>query len=131
VGGRNPRSLTLDAGALIAVDRRDRRVNILIERAIERGGQIIVPAGALAQVRRSNLQVPLTLLLADPSVKVEVIDADLAQAAGILCGRRGTEDVIDATVALTGRRYDSIVLTSDVDDLRRLDPKLEIVAVST
>ena len=131
MGGRNPRSLTLDAGALIAVDRRDRQSNVLIERAIERGARIIVPAGALAQARRSRSQVPLTLLLADPAVTVEAIDADLAEAAGLLCGRRGTADVVDATVALTGRRYESIVLTSDFEDLRRLDPKLELVAIST
>jgi hypothetical protein len=43
--------------------------------------------------------------------------------------QRGTDDVIDASVALTGGRHRSIVLTSDPEDLRRLDPKLEVVGV--
>ena len=37
--------------------------------------------------------------------------------------------MIDATVALTGRRYGSIVLTGDREDLRRLDPGMEVVGV--
>ena len=50
----------------------------------------------------------------------------LAEAAGALCGRAGTSDVIDASVVLVARRERAPVITSDVGDLRRLDPKLEL-----
>jgi hypothetical protein len=130
MGGRDPRSLTLDAGALIAVEGADRRVGALLRRAFERGARVFVPAGALAQVwRRGPRQARLALLLEDPAVSVETLDEEMAKAAGELCGRRGADDVIDATVALTGRRYSSVVLTSDPEDLRRLDPGLEVVGV--
>jgi hypothetical protein len=42
------------------------------------------------------------------------------------CGRTATSDVIDASVVLTGRRERAIVVTSDVVDLRRLDPQLAV-----
>ncbi|MBI4316926.1 MAG: PIN domain nuclease [Chloroflexi bacterium] len=130
MGGRHPRSLTLDAGALIAVEHADRRVSTILRRATERGAQILIPAGALAQVwRRGSRQVRLALLLDDPDVTVEAIDAELAKACGELCGRRGTDDVVDASVVLTASRCNSIVLTSDIDHLRRLAPGLELVQV--
>ena len=50
--------VTLDAGALIALDRNDRRVVVLLARASETGARITVPATALAQaVRRPDQQV--------------------------------------------------------------------------
>ncbi|MBI2941497.1 MAG: PIN domain-containing protein [Chloroflexi bacterium] len=130
MGGRDPRSLTLDTGALIAVESADRWVGVILKRATERGAQIIVPAGALAQAwREGPREVRLALLLEDPAVAVAAIDAELARAAGELCCRRGADDVVDASVVVTGRRYHSTVLTSDRDDLRKLDPKLDLVVI--
>ena len=49
--------MTMDAGALIAVDRNDRRVLVLLARARETGSQVTVPATALAQaVRQKRLK---------------------------------------------------------------------------
>ena len=130
MGGRDPRPLTLDAGALIAVEAADRRVNVILRRATDRGAQIIIPVGALAQAwRDGSRQVRLALLLEDPAVTVEIIDAELAKAAGELCGQRCTGDIVDAWVVLTGRRHNSTVLTSDLNDLRKLDPRLDVVLI--
>ena len=52
-----------------------------------------------------------------------------ARAAGQLCGARGTSDVVDASVVLCARARKHAVVTSDVGDLRRLDPALPLVAV--
>jgi hypothetical protein len=57
------------------------------------------------------------------------MDEEMVKTAGELCGRRDTDDTINATVALTGRRHRSVVLTSDPTDLRRLDTGVEVVAV--
>ena len=43
--------VTLDAGGLIALDRNDRRVVILLARARETGARVTVPATALLTVR--------------------------------------------------------------------------------
>src|SRR3974377_2083835 len=50
--GRLMPGATLDAGALIALDRDDRRMVVLLARARETGAQVTVPAPALAQAIR-------------------------------------------------------------------------------
>ena len=44
--------VTLDAGGLIALDRNDRRVVVLLARARETGARVTIPATALAQAIR-------------------------------------------------------------------------------
>jgi len=46
--------VTLDAGALIAIDRGDGRMIALIQRVLDQGGSFHVPAGALAQAWRNG-----------------------------------------------------------------------------
>jgi len=54
----------------------------------------------------------------------------MAEAAGVLCGRRKTADVIDASVVLTARcEGAAVIVTSDVDDLQHLDPGAELFAI--
>lgn len=122
------KGLTLDAGALIAVERGDRYVSTVIPRARESGLEIVVPAGVLGQVwRDGRRQVRLVRLLLE--VEVEPLDERRARAAGSLCGKAGTRDVIDASVVLCARRRRHTVVTSDADDLLRLDPRLTIIEV--
>jgi hypothetical protein len=52
---------------------------------------------------------------------VVALDHVLAEAVGVLCGERKTSDVVDASVVLTARRENAPIVTSDIDDLRRLD----------
>jgi len=122
--------LTLDAGALIAFDRQDRAVVALIGAALKRGLPITIPAGILGQVwRDGRRQARLARLLASVLVTVEPLDDVAARAAGQLCGVTGTSDVIDASVALCAKRRAQSVVTSDPDDLRRLDPALRLIAI--
>jgi len=65
-------------------------------------------------------------LVKGPTTVVPSLDQVLAEAAGVLCGRTGTSDIIDASVVLVTRREDGVVITSDPDDLRRLDPGLPL-----
>ena len=60
---------------------------------------------------------------------IEALDGQLARMAGQLCGLTGTRDVIDASVVLCAHRRGHVVVTSDPEDLRRLDEtlKLEII----
>lgn len=122
--------VTLDAGALIAFERNDRRVVAMIARALELGLEVTIPAGVVGQVwRDGRRQVRLVRLLRSEKVEVEPLDDAKARAAGQLCGVTKTRDVIDASVALCAKTRDHSVMTSDVDELRRLDPTLRLIAV--
>lgn len=121
-------AVVLDAGALVAFERNDRRVRRLIELAIEHGRRLHVPAGVVGQVWRDGArQVRLVRLVSSDVLFVCPLDLAEARAAGALCGVTGTSDVIDASVALLARRHGASVVTSDPDDLRRLDPHLNLV----
>lgn len=122
--------LTLDTGALIALDRNERAVTELLASALKRNYEIVVPAGVVAQAwRDGRRQARLARLLGSDGVEIEPLDDRRARAAGQLCGVRRTHDVVDASVVLCARARKHRVVTSDPDDLRRLDPKLELIEV--
>ena len=122
--------ITFDAGALIAVDRNDRRVLVLIARAMESRMRITVPATALAQAIRTPVkQARLSRLIRQPVADVIPLDARHATAVGLLLAESGTSDIADAHVAVCARNAGQPVLTSDPGDLARLAPDLRIVAL--
>jgi hypothetical protein len=124
MGAKRPRPLILDAGALIAVDRADRRVIRLLELADD----IHVPAGALAQAWRNPArQLRLVRVVTSESIVFHPLDEVSACAAGQLCAATGTSDIVDASVVLVARIVDGVTVTSDSDDLRRLDPGIDLV----
>lgn len=124
------KGFTLDAGALIAFERNDRFVVHAVKRATAHPGGVAVPAGVLAQVWRDGTrQARLAALLGSEKVEIEVLDDLRAREAGQLCGATGTRDIVDASVVLCARDRDHIVLTSDPDDIRRLDASLAIEAI--
>lgn len=122
--------LTLDAGALIAIDRNERRIVALLARALAHRHDILVPAGVVGQVwRDGRRQARLARFLAAPQLAIEVLDDRRARAAGQLCGSRGTADVIDASVVLAARARGHRIVTSDPEDLRRLDSRCQLIRV--
>lgn len=122
--------LTLDAGALVAFERNDRRVVAMLARAHERGITLTVPASVVGQVWRDGArQARLARLLGSELLEVEPLDDQRARAAGQLCGVTKTSDVIDASVVLCAKARGHGVLTSDPHDLRRLDASLRYVTV--
>jgi hypothetical protein len=128
MGARRPRPVVLDAGALIAFERNDRKVRTLVELAVAHGGAVYTPGGVVAQVwRDGSRQVRLARLLGSGLVHVQALDREEAQATGSLCGKSCTRDVVDASVALLARRRAAAVVTSDPADLRRIDPTLDLV----
>jgi predicted nucleic acid-binding protein len=125
------RGLTLDTGALIALERKDARMTALLERMLAHPESIVhVPAGVVAQAfRDGSRQVRLARLLNGEQTRIVDFDRDIALAAGVLLGVRGTSDVVDASVVLCARVHRQSVITSDVEDLRRLDARVELHAV--
>jgi hypothetical protein len=126
VGARRTRPLVLDAGALIAIERGDDRVIGLLQT----GSAIHIPAGALAQAWRDPArQSRLARTVASEGSFIHPLDGDTAEAAGRLCAFAGTADVIDASVVQLARQLDAVVVTSDPQDLRQLDPRVRIAAI--
>lgn len=122
--------VTFDAGGLIALDRNDRRVLILVARATERGMRITIPATTLAQaIRNPARQSRLSRLIRQAGTDLIPLDGSDATAVGLLLARTGTADIVDAHVAICAQRARQAVVTSDADDLRRIAPELQLVVV--
>ena len=122
--------ITFDAGGLIALDRNDRRVIVLLARAIELGIRVTVPATALAQAMRSPArQSRLSRLLRQAATDLVALDGPDATAVGLLLARTATADIADAHVVICAQRAGQAVVTSDPGDIRRIDPELRVVAV--
>lgn len=125
------RGVTLDAGALIALERKDDRINALLKRVVEHpDASLNIPAGVLAQAfRDGSRQVRLVRLLKDSQTRVVNLDEDVARAVGVLLGARGASDVVDSSVVICARLNRQPVVTGDTEDLRRLDPTIELYAL--
>lgn len=115
----------LDTGALIALDRGDKRVIALLDRAAATGIPLVIPAGVVAQAWRDGTrQVRLARLLR----AVEVVDltVDLARTIGERISVCGHADVVDVSVATCAGRYGCTVITSDPSDIAKVDPSLTV-----
>lgn len=122
--------LTLDAGGLIALDRGDRKLLVLLGRAGEHGDRITVPATVLAQVLRSPArQARIVRLCRHPATDLVALDGPEASAVGLLLAESRTADIVDAHVVVCARRAHQAVLTSDPDDIARLAPDVVLVRV--
>ena len=122
--------LTLDAGALIAIERDRPAIRALLTLARREGAEIHVVPGALAQVWRGGpRQARLAQFFRSPDVSVPEFDEATARLVGELCGLTGHRDIVDVHVVLHARMHGHQVVTSDPDDLRRVDPRLPMVVV--
>lgn len=121
---------TFDADGLIALDRGDRRIIVLLARAAETQARVTIPASALAQaVRDPARQVRLGRLIRQPTTDVMPLDRVDATGVGRLLAASGTADIVDAHVVLCAKRTGQVVVTSDPDDLRTLDPDVGVITV--
>lgn len=110
----------LDAGALIALDRGDRDTWALLAEVARAGMRPVVPAPVIAQAWHGG---PRQARLARALSGTEQLATDgaLSLRAGVLLGRAGTNDVLDALVAIVAAdRPGWEVLTSDPDDIDHL-----------
>jgi predicted nucleic acid-binding protein len=127
--------LTLDTGALIALERTRKRIREIVAAARAGKDPITVPAVAVAEWWRGpDKSRPLIRAMFD----VEPLDEDLAKSAGqALASLRRGRDVdagvtIDAIVMASAARRGDVVFTSDVDDLERFSryfPSVRILSV--
>ena len=123
--------VTLDAGALVGLERHSARMIALLDLARLHRRPVHVPAPVVAQVwRGGSRSAPVARLLNAPDVTVVAFDDARARAVGLLLVASGTSDVVDAAVVVCAHEHaDDAVVTSDPEDLQRLDPTLRLAVL--
>ena len=115
----------MDAGALIALESGSPYMRELVRLAFADRVPLAVPAGVLAQVwRASAREARVARLLGSPLVEVVPLDRSAALAVGRLCAQTGARDVVDVSIVVCARQRGHSVITSDPEDLGRIDPTL-------
>ena len=111
-------TVVLDAGALIAIDKRDRAVGAML-RVLQRDDvRVVTSAAVVAQTWRDpRRQVNLARVLT--GVDIAALDDVAAKRVGELLRANGTSDLADGHVALLVQPQER-VLTSDEADIKAL-----------
>ena len=112
-------SVVLDSGALVAIERGDRDMLTVVRREFYAGHSALTHGGVIGQVWRGGTGRQAQLARVLQGIDVRPIDDDLGRRAGVLLGRAGRSDVIDAAVVLIAQDGDEI-FTADPADLRHL-----------
>lgn len=111
-------ALVLDAGALIAVDRKNRAVGAMLRVAHRERIPVRTSSAVVAQVwRDGSRQAILARLLA--GTDIAALQPSDGRRIGELLGRGATSDVVDGHIALLVSSGD-VILTGDVDDITGL-----------
>lgn len=121
--------VVLDAGAFIALERRNGTMVELTRLFLDRKTPLVTSAGVIAQVWRGggSRQAPLAHLLRH-AVVIDLSYA-VARTLGRMLGHAGTTDPIDAHVVFLARERAWPVLTSDAGDLLAIDPTLRVTTI--
>jgi len=109
--------VTLDCGALIALERRKQRALRYLDAAIAGGLVLTVPSAVVAEWWRGRTDARDAILCA---VRIEPLDDRLAKAAGEALAALPAATTVDAIVMASAARRGDVVLTTDFDDLDRL-----------
>jgi hypothetical protein len=116
----------LDAGALVAIDRRDRVIGAQLRVLQQQSTPVRTSAAVVGQVwRDGRKQANLARVL--EGVGIEALGKGDSKRIGELLRQTGSADVVDAHVALLVAAGD-LVLTSDPGDIRALLQRRGIAA---
>ncbi|HEY6279010.1 MAG TPA: PIN domain-containing protein [Streptosporangiaceae bacterium] len=113
------RRYVYDAGALIAIDKRDEAALRRHQMRLAWGHEMIVPAPVAAQVVR-NPRRQARLMLTLRGCDVVLFGPGQVLPVGALLAGAGTSDVVDGMVAVTAVEADAAVVTTDPGDIRHL-----------
>lgn len=110
--------LVLDAGALIAYERREPVLLAALAEAVRDDAGVATTSAVVGQVWRGGPRSARLALLLQGIDEVE-LTRTAARRVGVLLANADASDVVDATVVDAAVDGDEI-LTSDPDDLRAL-----------
>lgn len=110
--------LTLDSGALIALERGEKRMRLVMQRAAQREAVVTIPAVVLGEWWRGGTGRQRDIL---ESIDVEPVSEFLGKLAGEAIAAVGAgPSVVDAVVMAAAAQRGDVVYTSDFEDLERL-----------
>ena len=120
--------LTLDTGALIALEAGSRSMALRVEQAMAASAELAIPAGVVAQAWRGGArQVRIAKLLQLQVTSIVALDTKLALRVGAKCAITRSTDVVDVSVVLCARDRGHAVVTSDPHDIAAIDPSLTLI----
>ncbi|MBL8612827.1 MAG: PIN domain-containing protein [Myxococcales bacterium] len=111
------RGITLDTGALVAIERRKQRGTQLLELARRRLAVLAVPVPVVAEWWRGRTDVRERIL---DAVSVEPLTLATAKSAGEALASVPRCTAVDAMVMAFAAARGDAVFTGDTDDLERL-----------
>src|SRR5437764_13663901 len=107
-------STVLDADALVAVDKRDRRLGAMLRVLQREGVPVLTSAGVVAQVwRDGRREANLARIL--PGVDTTAIDDGAAKKTRELLKQNRSDDLVAANVALLLQPDDQILTRAAPD----------------
>jgi len=109
--------ITLDTGALIALERRRQRMKEIVERALAKDQPLTVPADVVGEWWRGRTDLRDSIL---HSMDVEPLTLELAKRAGEALAAVVGATLVDAVVMASAASRGDVVYSSDVEDLERL-----------
>lgn len=119
--------MILDAGVFIAIDRGEPAAAAFIKSASVASERLLTTHPVVDQVwRGGSRQVLLSRFLKNRIVKV--LNFDDGRPVGVLLGLSRTHDPVDTHLVIMAAATGHDILTSDVDDLKRLAASLEASA---
>jgi len=121
--------LTFDTGALIALERGEKRMRAVSVAARAGGALVTVPAPVLIEWWRGGPRQRAIL----QAILVEPTTARLARLAGEAIAAVPSATAIDALVVASAAQRGDVVYTSDFEDLDRLRahfPNVRVLSVS-
>jgi hypothetical protein len=110
--------LILDVGALIAIDRGERRIGAVLHEAARAGVPAVTSSACVVQVWRDPAR-QARLARAMAGVVEAPFDQPAARRCGVLLGKARTSDIADAAVVMLAASGD-VILTSDTRDIEHL-----------
>jgi predicted nucleic acid-binding protein len=122
--------LVLDAGALIAFERAEKRIAAFVEEAMELGEEITIPATVLAQAWRGGPRAARLSRLIGGS-QSDSLNELRAKEVGERLGNRDAADIADAHVVCCALERNAALITTDPDDMNALaEPDEDLTVVS-
>ena len=115
--------MIVDAGPFIADgERLNSRLWALIKRATQRGDELHTTHPVLAQVWRDPAR-QANLARALRHFDIHALDESVS--VGRRLAASGTSDVVDAHLAVAAERLGTFILTTDGDDMQKLNARFE------
>lgn len=111
------RGITLDTGALIAIERRKQRGTHLLELGRQRLAVLSVPIPVVAEWWRGRTDTRERML---DVLNIEPLSLAVAKAAGEAQAKVGGSTAIDAIVMAFAASRGDVVFTGDTTDFERL-----------